>query len=70
MRNLVRRTLFVLELRNMPFRQQEQILFYIVDRLPHLIAGAMDATGNGAYLAEMAVQRYGARIRQVKLGTD
>jgi phage FluMu gp28-like protein len=70
MRNLVRRTLFILELRNMPFRQQEQILFYIVDRLPHLIAGAMDASGNGAYLAEMAMQRYGARIQQIKLGVD
>lgn len=65
---LVRRTPFIVELRNIPFRQQEQILFYLVDRLPRFMAGAMDARGNGQYLAEVAAQRYGAaRIQQVML---
>jgi phage FluMu gp28-like protein len=68
--NLLRRTPFVLELRNIPFRQQEQILFYIVDRLPRFTAGAMDARGNGQYLAETAMQRYGARIHQVMLSNE
>lgn len=59
---------FVLELRNVPFRQQEQILFYIVDRLPRFRYGALDARGNGQYLAERAMQRYGAgRIAEVML---
>jgi phage FluMu gp28-like protein len=59
---------FVVELRNIPFEQQRQILFYIVDGLPRLIGGKMDATGNGAYLAEVAAQRYGMhRIEQVKM---
>ncbi len=59
---------FAVELRNVPFRQQEQILFYIADRLPHFSGGALDARGNGHYLAEVAMQRYGAwRIRQVML---
>ena len=50
------------------FRQQEQILFYIADRLPRFKCGALDATGNGAALAEYAANRYGAlRIEQVKL---
>ena len=66
-RDLVRRTPFIVELRNVPFRNQEQILFYIADRLPRLIAGAMDARGNGQYLAETAAHRYGARIVQVML---
>jgi len=62
------RTPFAAELRNVPFRQQEQILFYIVDRLPRFRAGALDARGNGHYLAEVAMQRYGsARIHQVML---
>jgi phage FluMu gp28-like protein len=65
--NLVRKTPFVVELRNIPFRNQEQILFYIADRLPRLMAGAMDARGNGQYLAETAAQRYGPRIVQVML---
>jgi phage FluMu gp28-like protein len=65
--NLTRRTPFVVELRNIPFRNQEQILFYIADRLPRFTAGAMDARGNGQYLAETASQRYGTRIVQVML---
>jgi phage FluMu gp28-like protein len=65
--NLVRRTPFVVELRNIPFRNQEQVLFYIVDRLSRFTAGAMDARGNGQYLAETAAQRYGGRIVQVML---
>jgi phage FluMu gp28-like protein len=59
---------FIVELRNIPFKQQEQILFYVVDRLPRFRHGALDARGNGQYLAERAMQRYGAsRISQVML---
>lgn len=61
---------FMVELRNIPFRQQEQILFYIVDALPRLLGGALDATGNGAYLAEVCAQRYGSRITQVMFNND
>ena len=61
-------TPFLVEMRNIPFEQQRQVLFFIVDRLPIFCGGALDATGNGAYLAEVAAQRYGAnRIHQVKL---
>lgn len=66
--DLRRRIPFLVELRNVPFRQQEQILNYIVDRLPRLIGGALDARGNGQYLAEQAGYRYGAgRIQAVML---
>lgn len=59
---------FLVELRNVPFRSQEQILVYIVDRLPRLRAGRLDARGNGQYLAEQAVYRYGAsRIEAVMI---
>ncbi len=67
-RDLVNRVALHVELSNCPFKQQEQILFYIVDRLPRFRSGALDATGNGQYLAERAAQRYGStRIEQVKL---
>lgn len=67
-KNLVRRSPFVLELRNVPFRQHEQITFYLIDRLPRFYGGAFDARGNGQSLAEYAMQRYGAsRIQQVML---
>lgn len=64
-------TPFIVELRNVPFEQQKQILFYIIDRLPRFRAGAMDARGNGQYLAEVAMQKYGAsRIAQVMLSQE
>jgi phage FluMu gp28-like protein len=66
--DMVRRAPFVVELAGVPFEQQRQVLFYILDRLPRFCGGAMDATGNGAYLAEVAAQRYGTgRIAQVML---
>ncbi|MDF0606641.1 terminase family protein [Neisseriaceae bacterium TC5R-5] len=66
--NLVRRVPFIVELRNVPFRQQEQVCFYLLDRLPRFTGGAFDARGNGQALAEYAMQRYGAsRIQQVML---
>lgn len=58
---------FLIELRNVPFRQQEQILHYVCDRLPRLRALKLDARGNGQYLAEQAVYRYGARAEAVML---
>lgn len=62
---------FVVELSNVPFKQQEQILFFIIDRLPRFTGGAFDARGNGQYIAEVAMQRYGAsRIAQVMLTTE
>ncbi len=56
------RAVFALELRNIPFRQQEQILFFIIDRLPRFHHGSLDARGNGQYLAERAMQQYGADV--------
>lgn len=64
-------TPFIIELRNVPFEQQKQILFYFLDRLPRFRAGAMDARGNGQYLAEVAMQKYGTtRIAQVMLSQE
>lgn len=61
-------TPFVLELRNVPFKQQEQVLFYLIDALPRFAGAALDARGNGQYLAEVTRQRYGAEcIAEVML---
>ncbi|MCE8004234.1 hypothetical protein [Billgrantia ethanolica] len=64
--NLVRRVPFMVELGNMPFEQQRQVLFYLCDRLARFHVGALDARGNGAYLAEVATQQYGSRIHEVQ----
>ncbi|MEX2126956.1 MAG: terminase family protein [Xanthobacteraceae bacterium] len=67
-RDLVARAPFMLELRNVPFRQQEQVLFHVVDKLPRFAAGKHDARGNGQFLAEYAQQKYGAaRVEAVML---
>lgn len=59
---------FALELSNCPFDQQREALYYIGERLPRLSAGKLDARGNGQYLAEKAVQKWGAgRIEAVML---
>ncbi len=69
--NLTYRVPFVVELHNCPFEQQRQICFYILDRLPNFRHGCFDARGNGQYLAEVAMQRYGeSRITQVMLSTE
>ncbi len=65
----------VVELRNVPFREQELIFFFLCDRLPRFRGGALDARGNGQYLAEVAMQRYGAhdqggRIQQVMITVE
>lgn len=60
-------TRLLVELRNIPFEQQRQILFFILDRIPRFQSGAMDARGNGQYLGEVAQQRYGDRIEPVAL---
>lgn len=66
--NLVRRFPFLVELGNCPFDQQREALFYIGDRLPRLRSGKLDSRGNGQYLAEKAMQRWGAqRIECVML---
>jgi phage FluMu gp28-like protein len=69
--NLSYRVPFAIELRNCPFEQQRQILFFIVDRLPDFRHGCLDARGNGQFLAEVAMQKYGEfRITQVMLSTE
>jgi phage FluMu gp28-like protein len=66
-RDLVRRTTFVIELRDMPFAQQQQVLFHVADRLPRLRGLALDASGNGMAHAEAAADRYGERVIQAML---
>lgn len=65
--DLVRRVSFIVELKNVTFDEQRDILFYICDRLPRFTAGANDATGNGMYVAEKARQRYGESFIEVML---
>ncbi len=61
---------FLLELRDVPFESQKQIVFYIRERLPRFFHAALDATGNGAFLAEVCRQKFGVSlVSEIKLNT-
>ncbi|BBL69742.1 hypothetical protein [Methylogaea oryzae] len=64
--NLTRWVPFLVEMRNVPTRQQQQILWHIIRRLPRFQAGAMDATGNGETIAEYTKDEFGQAIQCVK----
>lgn len=64
--NVIERTLhqrvpFLIELRNVPFEQQKQIVLYVLKRISRRVTGAVDGGGNGAYLAEVVQQSLGER---------
>lgn len=65
--NTRRRVPFLVELKNVPFKQQEQVLYFVCDRLPRRDGIWLDARGNGQYLAEQAAYRYGQEVVQVML---
>ncbi|HFN7983861.1 TPA: terminase family protein [Escherichia coli] len=56
---------FLVELANVPYKQQEQALFFICDRLPRRNGIKLDGRGNGNYLAEQAAERYGDEVEVV-----
>lgn len=60
--HLVRRCPFIIDMHNVPTRQQEQIIWHIIDNLPRFDKGAMDATGNGATLAEYTADKFGHNV--------
>lgn len=65
--NLIKSVRFIVELGNMPYKQQEQIVLFILKHLPHFAGAAFDARGNGGYLAESARDEYSSLIDCVQL---
>lgn len=57
--SLRRRIPFLLELRNMPHKQQDQVAQYVIKRLPRFVKAAVDARGNGNAVAEFLAQEFG-----------
>ncbi|MEQ9132663.1 MAG: terminase family protein [Salinisphaeraceae bacterium] len=68
-RNLVRRTPFVIELHNIPFDQQQQIIHYVMAGLPRLVGAAFDARGNGAQIAEAMADAFGHDLVEQVMAT-
>ncbi len=64
--NLHRSVPFLMEMHNVPFKQQEQVLFAIGNGLPRLSGVAIDSRGNGAYIGETAQDEWGSIVDQVQ----
>lgn len=66
--NLTLAVPLMVELKNMPVREQQAVLGYIVARLPRFGAAKLDSTGNGLALAEWAQDQFGRdRVEAVKI---
>jgi phage FluMu gp28-like protein len=66
--HLRKRTPFIVELRDLTFNQQWQVVEFIIDRLPGFQHASFDATGNGAWIAEQAALKYGVNmVEQVQI---
>jgi phage FluMu gp28-like protein len=57
----------VIELRNVPFDQQWQVIQYLMNTVPNFGGGAFDARGNGQMIAEKAVQEWPGYVYQVMI---
>jgi len=65
--NLIQSVRLIVELGNMPYKQQEQIVLFILKHLPRFAGAAFDARGNGGYLAEAARDAFGSLVDCVQL---
>jgi phage FluMu gp28-like protein len=58
--DLHRHVPLIIELKQCPYDQQKQTLFYVAKKLPRFSRGVLDANGNGMVLAQEARQEFGA----------
>ncbi|CNB77459.1 hypothetical protein [Yersinia pseudotuberculosis] len=54
-----RRLRLTVELRSVPYNQQREIIFFMLHGTPRLVGVALDAGGNGGYLAEAVLLHWG-----------
>ncbi|HCC37024.1 MAG TPA: hypothetical protein DEQ14_05125 [Treponema sp.] len=62
-------TFLVIELRNVPFAQQWQVIKYVMDTIPNMGGAAFDSRGNGQMIAELAAQEWPGYVNQVMIST-
>ncbi len=68
--NLRRRIPFLLELRNMPHKQQDQVAKYVIKGLPRFVKAAVDARGNGNAVSEFLAQEFGYSRVDLVMATE
>jgi phage FluMu gp28-like protein len=62
-------TFLAIELRNVPFSQQLQVVLYLLNTIPRFGMAAFDSRGNGQMIAEMAAQERPGYVNQVMIST-
>ena len=55
---------FMVELANVPHKQQEQVMVAVGESLPRFFACKLDGTGNGSFVAEAAVDAFGEYVAE------
>jgi len=60
-------TFLVIELRNVPFAQQWQVIKYVMNALPNFGGAAFDSRGNGQMIAEYSAQEWPGYVNQVMI---
>lgn len=70
-RNLHRRVPFLIEMRHVPHEQQKQVVVFLGENMPRFSGGKLDGNGNGSYLGQVTLQKFGeSRIEVVKPTQD
>lgn len=49
----------MIEMANVPYESQKQIALFILKHIPRFAFATIDSTGNGSYLGEVILQKYG-----------
>lgn len=73
LQDLTRRVPFMIEMKNVPSREQRKILWYLIrflQKLGKFGGGAMDATGNGFTLAEDTADEFGHELIEMVMLND
>lgn len=69
--SLNRNVPFVIEMHKVPTRQQEQIIWFVLRRLPNFSGISMDATGSGETIAEYTADEFGHDlVHQIKINRN
>jgi phage FluMu gp28-like protein len=56
---------FLVELKNVPYNQQLQVLFAVADMLTRMGGMVIDSRGNGSYIGEAAHDKYGSVVERL-----
>lgn len=63
-KNLNRRLALTVEMRRMPYAEQEKIVSFLIAHMPRAVGASFDATGAGEYVSEAMARKYGQAAKE------